>query len=87
MDRIDFRPRADHLVSSRPIGEPHSFEMSIEAEVLDSVSGERLSALVENKIAPPNEKTTDTWRSINGALRQWAQLLRKALDEDRVQGS
>jgi cobalt-zinc-cadmium efflux system membrane fusion protein len=33
VDRIDFRPRADHLVSSRPIGEPHSFEISIEAEV------------------------------------------------------
>ena len=60
--------------------------MSIEAEILDSVSGERLAAVVENKIAPPNEKTTDSWRSINGALREWAWLLRAALDEDHLQG-
>jgi len=60
--------------------------MAIEAEVLDSVSGERLAAVVEGKIAPQQEKTTDTWRSINGALREWAQLLRAALDEDHMSG-
>jgi hypothetical protein len=58
--------------------------MAIEAEILDSVSSERLAAVVEGKIAPPKERSTDTWRSINGALRQWAQLLREALDEDHA---
>lgn len=75
-------------------GRDHEYEsalididaMSIEAEVLDSVSGERLVAVVEHKVAPPKEKMNDTWRTINGALRQWAELLRKALDENRVQG-
>jgi hypothetical protein len=58
--------------------------MTIEAEALDSLTGERLVALVENRVAPSPERVTDTWRSINGALREWAGLLRKALDESRV---
>ena len=60
--------------------------MTIEAEVLDSVSGVRLVGVVENRIAPPKERSTDTWRSINGALREWARLLREALDEDHAHG-
>lgn len=31
VDRIEFEPRGDHLVSTRPIAEPHSFEVSVEA--------------------------------------------------------
>ena len=55
--------------------------VTIEVEALDSLTGERLVALVERKRAPGNEATTDTWRSIQGALRQWSGYLRETLDE------
>jgi len=61
--------------------------MTIEVEALDSVSGERLVGLVENRIAPQRDSSTDTWRSINGALAEWARHLREALDEGRLRGS
>ena len=55
--------------------------MTIEAEALDSATGERLVALIENKRAPSSESVTDTWRNIRGAMRQWAGYLRETLDE------
>jgi hypothetical protein len=53
-------------------------QVSFEGEVLDSVSGERLSALVDHRIGNKREATaTTSWASVRSAINQGVGRLRE----------
>lgn len=60
---------------------------SMEAEFVDSVTGERLAAVVDRKTGSPLALVENftTWDHARAAFDEWAQELRKALDEARTQ--
>jgi hypothetical protein len=55
---------------------------SIEAEFLDSMSGELLASLVDKKAGSTYDTASvkGKWGHAKKAFQQWAQLLRKRLD-------
>ena len=60
-------------------------ETAMEAELLDSVTGERLAAFADRRVggaSPPPERTR-AWEQVAAALDFWASRLRLALDRSR----
>jgi hypothetical protein len=55
---------------------------SLEAELLDSITGERLGAFVESRAAQEGSTGTKpvTWGRVRGVLDEWAMAIRKQLD-------
>ncbi len=60
---------------------------SMEAECLDTESGERILAVIATRKADPFEVQDDSskWGQTQAVLREWAQVLREALDNRWVQ--
>jgi hypothetical protein len=56
---------------------------SMEAELLDSMTNERIGAVIDTKAAGQFELTDErtTWQHTQNAFKFWAQRLRKWLDE------
>ena len=59
-------------------------QVAIEAEVLDSISNERLIAVVDRKVGTKFQlrEGTTTWGHVAKAFRQWAVQFRVRLDRD-----
>ncbi len=60
---------------------------SVEVECLDTESGERILAVIATRKADPFEVQADSskWGQTRAVLREWAQVLREALDNRWVQ--
>ena len=60
---------------------------SVEVECLDTESGERILAVIATRKADPFEVQADSskWGQTRAVLREWAQVLRDALDNRWVQ--
>ncbi len=58
---------------------------AIEAEIVDSVSGSRLMAMVDEKSGSKSIKgSTNTWSDVEKAYQEWAQGLKNRLDKLRT---
>ena len=59
----------------------------MEVECLDTESGERVLAVIATRKADPFEVQADStkWGQTRAVLREWAQVLREALDNRWVQ--
>jgi len=58
---------------------------SIEVELLDSLTGERLAAAVDSRAGGKTyEGSTDTWGDVKGAIDYWAERVRVRLAEVRT---
>jgi hypothetical protein len=60
-------------------------QVAIEAELLDSVSGERLIAIVDRKVGTKFQLSegTTTWGHVAKAFREWAVQFRLRMDRER----
>jgi hypothetical protein len=57
---------------------------SLEAEAVDSVSGERLAAVVRELEGEEGFRAPDRWRYVEGAFRAWARRLSRWIDSKGV---
>jgi hypothetical protein len=67
----------------RPTGTVEVGEASMEAEMIDSVTGEVLAMAMSTIVgSEKGEKAPEQWRHVEGAFREWSQRLLDYLDEN-----